>query len=214
MQEIIANDTQLSALWRHDGVNGMGAEIPVPTATDAMTRKPSDLPDGTISDVNLADILDRTDRLIYQRGLKKMGVSEAILAKIKSFNGMELSGGQFLAASFQLSHQLYFLQILKLDERIDALIKTLEDDEKETDPKKKMSHFDRVFYFKAYAGLISESARGYRLHQSGTESMVNMLRSGTPDPRTGGGRKKPGWGASQRPPIDIPPAQPPPDGPP
>lgn len=195
LQQIVAEDDQLRALFAIEGPGGTAVNIEAPDLNDSRTRTPSDLPDGVTNDLDLADIVGKADKMLFRRDLKKMGVGEKMLEKIKSLEGMALSGGQFLAASFQMSHQLYFLQLLGLDEQLDYVRKILKEDSDKSDPKEKMSHFDRVFYFKAYSAMVAESARGYRLMQAGTESLIRMLRAGGNKPGDTK-RAKPGWGVS------------------
>lgn len=201
LRDRVADDDQLRALYGRRNLPGVsgGAVAPVevepPGASDVVNRSPRDLPEGTVPEnFDAAEIVSRADRLALERGLKKMGIEEAMLAKIKSFGNIALSGGRFLAATFQLSHQLYFRQLLGLDGQLDYITQILNEDRLQRDPTKKMTHTERVFYMRTYGNLIAESARGFKQTREGTEALVKMMHSGTKLPSQSN-RKKPGWGA-------------------
>ncbi len=154
-----------------------------------MLRTPEDVPDG----VELAELVSEQDMGIFRLGLKKIGASDAILAKIKGLEKLSMNGGKFLAASLQITHRMYVVQLVGLYEEIDAIRKVLEDDRNETDSTKKLSIDDKGLLYKCYIAMVAESARGYTLNMRGTEALVRMMMAAGKK-WGGGGKKKPGWG--------------------
>lgn len=188
------------------GGNSLGAEVSPPTEIEARRRTADDVPAGVIPDIELADVVQKEDLDMFRKGLRAMGASERVIAKLKGLDKLAESGGKFLATSLQITHRMHVVTVIGLYEEIDHIRQILQDDREQADPKLKMSHMDRTFYYNAYTAMVAETGKAYSLSMRGAEALVRMMlvaggKGGS------GKREKPKWGGVVKNPP-IPPAPP------
>lgn len=199
----IATDTELNALY-----GGMGAtskEVRPPGEVEVLTRSPDGAPDAldeelpAPKDINMALAIAEADMQAMRDGLKKMGIGEATLEKLKTLDTLAKNDGLFLSISLRTTHRMYFVQAVNLMEAADGLKKRyldpIQDPDKapgEMKDNKNCSDEERAYFYKCYHEMVKESGRAYSLMMAGTEAMVRMLKA------AGGGDKpkghtKPKW---------------------
>lgn len=169
----VRNDDQLRALY---GARAIGGEVPVVRQEDTHGRSPEDLPDGVMPTKGMqwVELVSEQDIDLIRKGLKGMGLSEGILDNIKQMGKMAKSGGSFLAAALQITHQSYFASTMETFELSRRVKKILDDDEKEADPAKKLSHDDKRAYYEIYLEMQGALGQAYNLNLKGSEAIFRI----------------------------------------
>lgn len=147
----------------------------------------------TPDDVELAEVVSKEDQLIFTKGLKALGASDAILEKIERLDSLAESGAKFLSTTLQLTHRYHVVTLVGMWEEMDAIKKTLSEDRAQTDPEKRLPLEERKLLYQLYIAMVEQTANGYKLTMQGAEAMVRMMMSA--GKKFGGEKKgKPGWG--------------------
>lgn len=199
----IANDTELNALY--GGMSAASKEVKPPEGLDVLTRSPEEAPAAIVEDgvpppkdINMALAIAESDMQAMRDGLKRMGIGDSTLAKLKELDTLAKNDGLFLSISLRTTHRMYFVQAVNLMETADGLKKRyldpVQDPDKapgETKENNNCNAEERAYFYKCYHEMVKESGRAYSLMMAGTEAMVRMLKAATGDdkPRS----KKPKW---------------------
>lgn len=188
----IKNHTQLRALWSRANEDIHGINGPkVTTETEALNRDISVLPGMTPEGVELAQMVSESDNELLRKGLKKLGVSDKMLSRLKTLDGLAKSSGHFLSISLEKTHRLYFLSLIGLNEVADELRQRLL--AKEGEPGYIASDESRAYFNRNYAEFVKESGNGYKLMMEGAANMVRMLQAANGDEDAGAALGKPKW---------------------
>lgn len=184
VQNRIARDPQLNALYGDMAPNG---DSPVPPReADVLLRQPSDFP-LVPSNPELGEMVKETEKLVRD-GLSTLGVPAATIAKLKSFDGLAVGAGAFLAQSLQDTHQIYYIKLMQLDAMADDIKRRyLDEGAPEAPPP-----LERMFWQRAYNECIEQLGKGHDRMLSGTQAMVAMMKAKGKQSEIGG-RAKPGW---------------------
>lgn len=187
----IQNDDQLRALY---GRRGNQAEVtPAATQVEAMRRMPGDRPP-VVDDVELAELVTDHDNEILSKGLKRLGMSDELVKKIKDLDRLAESSGKLISVSLQKTHGMYLVQLFNLMEMADALRLRLNAKHGD-DGFEPMSNMDRAFLLRNYTDMVKEAGNGYKMMLTGAQVMTEMLLgSESQDGKAPVIRKKPGWG--------------------
>ena len=197
----IYENSQLNAIWGRGELSNPDGPSP-PQGTQAMDRKPLDLPadpDG----VELAQMVAKADRELHEKGLKKLGVSKDMLKRLRGLEGLARSSGHFIAISLETTHRSYYLQVLELMETAYRLRERL------------MAKAGEVGYIaddearaclnKNYVEMVKEAGRAYELMLKGAQAMVQMIVDTKGLEMPTGKKKKPGWEIKAAPKQAMPP---------
>lgn len=161
-----------------------------------MRRSPSDLPLAAAGDsgVELAELVSDQDNKILADGLKRLGMSEALVKKIKDLDRLAESSGKLISVSLQKTHGMYLVQLFHLMEMADDLRERLS--KKSTDEGyEAMSSQDRAFLLRCYTEMVKESGNGYEKMLKGAQVMTEMLLgAGGDNSNAPVVKRKPGWG--------------------
>ncbi len=156
-----------------------------------MNRPMEVVPPMTPESVELAQMVSEADNEILQRGLKKLGVSESMLKRLKNLDGLARSSGHFLSISLEKTHRLYFLQLVGLNEVADELREKLL--AKPGQPGHIVDAEARAYFNRNYAEFVKEAGNGYKLMMEGASNMVRMLQAAKGDDDAPGPSGKPKW---------------------
>ncbi|MBU2072773.1 MAG: hypothetical protein KKA68_21270 [Gammaproteobacteria bacterium] len=189
----IANNEQLKAIY------GMGQTLEPKTglsAGEVMNRKPQG---GLVqinsdpSTVDLVEIVSDCDRQLHELGLKKMGLSETLINRVRKLDGLAANTGKFLSISLEKLSRSYYVQVLELMEIAQ------ENRRRIMIPEGQPGHLsdaqEVTWANKIYIEQVKEAGRAYELFLHGAQAMVEMMikveKSGK---APAGQRAKPGWG--------------------
>lgn len=176
-------------LYALHGERTSGEEITPPTPGTTLLRSPDEIPVAP-SDPQLGTMVIQTEKLIRD-GLEKIGVPATTIARLKAFDGLAVGAGAFLAQSLQDTHQIYYVNLLKLDEMA-ADIKRRYLDPGATEG---LADLERMFWQRAYNEIVDQLGKGYDRMLSGTQAMVAMMKAQR-DRQDGNGKmpkSKPGF---------------------
>lgn len=155
-----------------------------------MRRTPADRPTQP-EDVELAELVTDQDNKILADGLKRLGMSDELVKKVRDLDRLAESSGKLISVSLQKTHGMYLVQLFNLMDMADKLKDRLA--KKQGDEGfEPMSNLDRAFLQRNYTEMVREAGNGYKLMLSGALAMTEMLKGAT---EQGGGvvKKKPGW---------------------
>lgn len=165
----IKNKPHLYAIW---GEHGSGKDIPVPTEATTLMRKPVDLP-VVPTDPMLGKMVIQTEKLIRD-GLINVGVPQSTIDRLKAFDGLAVGAGAFLAQSLQDTHQIYYVNLLKLDEMAADIKRRYLDEDATEKPDDMMA---RMFWQRAYNEIVEQLGKGHDRMLAGTQAMVAMMKA-------------------------------------
>jgi hypothetical protein len=144
--------------------------------------------------VDLAQMVAESDNEILRKGLKELGVSDEMLERMKTLDGLARTSGHFLSVSLEKTHRLDFLQLIHLHEVADGLRQKLL--AKAGAPGHIADDETRSYLNRNYVELVKAGGEGYKLMMEGAQAMVRMLAAAQgddpEDKPTGTG--KPRWG--------------------
>lgn len=161
--------------------------IKPPADAETLIRNPGEIVAPT--DGQLVNMVVETEKVIRD-GLEKVGVSKTAIARLKSFDGLNIKAGQFLVQSLQDIKNLYYVNLIGLDEMAQG-IKTRYLDVNATETTTPM---ERMFWQRAYNEIVDQLGKGFDRMLSGTQAMVAIQKAQSGDKGRGGGAKaKPGW---------------------
>lgn len=201
----IRKNPELKALWSNSrSVHGNPA--PEAKTVEVMNRRPKQMSDLTPESVELAQMVSESDNELLRKGLKKLGVSDKMVERLKTLDGLARSSGHFLSISLEKTHRLYFLQLIGLNEVADELRARLL--AKPDEPGWVAGDEERAFLNRNYSEMVKEAGNGYKIMMEGAANMVRMLAAakGNDDPT--GPTGKPKWGRVNEPKA-VDPTQPP-----
>lgn len=141
-----------------------------PTEAETMLRRPDQLPIAP-SDPQLGKMVIATEKLIRD-GLDKLGVPQTTIDKLKAFDGLAIGAGAFLAQSLQDTHQIYYVNLMRLDARAEEIYRRylVEDAPEKPDPMAQM------FWQRAYNEIVEQLGKGHDRMLAGTQAMVAMMK--------------------------------------
>jgi hypothetical protein len=140
----------------------------------SINRQPDiEIPGRTPEEVT-AQILE-ADRALMAEGLAKLGVKPETIQKLRDLEGLARDGGRFLSMSVQKTHEIYFLQLVKLFEEAER-IRTEFLDKDDISPK------DKAFWRRLYLDMVKESGKGYQNTFDGARALAEMMMSSMPGP--------------------------------
>lgn len=202
LKDRIRGNKELKALWPISR-SAHGPSVPEAKTAEVMNRKPRQMSDLTPESVELAQMVSESDNELLRKGLKELGVSDKMVERLKTLDGLARSSGHFLSISLEKTHRLYFLQLIGLNEVADELrtrllAKPNEDGYITNDEA-------RAFLNRNYAEMVKEAGNGYKIMMEGASNMVRMLAAakGNDDPT--GPTGKPKWGRVNEPKTAEPP---------
>ncbi len=196
LKDRIRKNKELKALWPSSlGVKGPAA--PETNTVEVMNRRPKEMSDMTPESVELAQMVSASDNELLRKGLKELGVSDKMLERLKTLDGLARSSGHFLSISLEKTHRLYFIQLIGLNEVADELRGRLL--AKSGDPGFIDNDELRSYLNRNYVEMVKEAGNGYKIMMEGATNMVRMLNaaSGKDDP--GAPTGKPKWGRVNEP---------------
>lgn len=148
-------------------------DMPVaPSESATMLRTPAQLP-VAVAAADLGQMVQATEKLLARGGLKKLGVPEATIAKLRDLRGLNIDFGAFLAVSLQDTHQLYYLRLMKLDAMLDEIDKRYL---AINATEQGITIDQRMTWQRTYNEGVAMFAQGWRNMMAGTEAMVAMER--------------------------------------
>jgi hypothetical protein len=163
----ILSDPELFALY---GEQGEEAVVKPPTDRDTLLRSPKDIPEPA-QDPKLGEMVIVTEKLI-RGGLEKLGVPKSTIEKLRNFDGLGVNAGKFLAQSLQDTHQIYYLNLLKLD----AMVEDIDRRYLAADATEAPDGMTRMFWQRARTEMVDQLGKGYDRMLSGTQAMVAMMK--------------------------------------
>jgi len=116
--------------------------------------------------MSLANEVMQMDRDAYRDALKKYGVSDRQLDKLRALDGLAKNAGHLLSISLQMTHQNYIGQLHNLADVADELKERLNPD---------MPSEEYAALSRAYIECVKEAGKGYGIMLTGTEAMVRMM---------------------------------------
>lgn len=180
----IDSDPQLSALY---GGVSKGKELQPLEKIDVMLRDQQDLPEATIPNEALGNMVEQTELIIRARQ-EANGAAPSTMKKLRSFDALNIRPGDFLAQSLKDTHAILYDQMLRLDERADAIKKKYLDEGAEI----AVDEMTRMFWQRAHTEIIKEIESIYGTLMAGTQAMIAMKKGS--DKGAKGSGPKPGWG--------------------
>lgn len=204
----IREHQQLRAVWGQAGVNSP-AGLPAPREADVMNRRPLDLPPIAPTGVELAEMVSAADKEFHELGLKKMGISEKLLKRIRDLDGLAPSSGSFIAISLEKVSRSYYVQVMELMEMAKDLRDSLMT--KGGQPGYIADDKARAYFNKNYIEMVKEAGRAYELFLTGAQVMVEMMIKTKGLEMPNGKKKKHGWEIMPAPEVKRHPMPPPPD---
>lgn len=167
---------------------------PPPTEAETLLRTPNQIVP-TIASVDLGQMVAVTEKLLGG-GLKKLGVPEATITKLRNLSSLRIDAGAMLAVSLQDTHQLYFLQLLALQARADEIKRLYLSEDEEVDeagkPMQRVEPMTRMFWQRAHTEIVEQLGKGYDRMMAGTQAMVAMMRAKGKGPQAP--KSEAGWG--------------------
>lgn len=184
----IKGNTQLNALFGQ--VNTLEGAQP-PTEGEVLVRDSKHLPLVPPAAMDLFEMVTDAEKKIHYAGLKKTGLSESLIKKIKSLEGLASSTGHFLAQSLEVLARSYYVQTLEMievasDLRAKLMAKSGEEGYVASDEA-------RAFFNRNYAEMVKETGRAFELMLSAIQAMVKMTAAGKGDEDPNTPTRKAGW---------------------
>lgn len=184
------NIPELMALYSDRLLN---SDLPAaPTEATTMLRNPSQVP-ALIPAQDLGQMVKVTEKLLGG-GLKKLGVPEATIKKLRDLSGLRIDAGAMLAVSLQDTHQLYYLQLLTLQARADEIKKRYLSEE-DPDCVQDLPPMERMFWQRAHTEIVEQLGKGYDRMMAGTQAMVAMMKGGKDKNAPASEQSEAGWTA-------------------
>lgn len=166
----------------------------MPRQGEVLNRTPISLPDTPPGAVELAEMVSDADKTFHEAGLKKLGVSDKLIERIRNLDSLAPSSGSFIALSLEKTHRSYYLQLMELMEMAQDLRARLM--AKAGEPGYIGDDKARAFFNKNYIEMVKEAGRGFELMLGGAQAFVKMLMDTNGENAGGNGgatKKKPGW---------------------
>lgn len=166
----IANDPRLKSLYASP--KGL-AEVQV-GAVESMTRGRSDAPAAFAptaleGDAVLAEVVQIQDEELMIQGLKKVGISDAMLEKLRNISALGPTAGRFMASSLALTHKLMVVQTIELKEEADYIREHYLRDQS-------LSAEERSYWQKCFNEIADLIGKGFDRTLAGTQALVAMQR--------------------------------------
>jgi hypothetical protein len=181
----IARTPKLAALYSN---RAEGGEV-VPLDEGAtLIRDPAEIPSAP-PDGKLAQMVEKSSKLVRD-DLLKLGVPQTTINKLKAFDGLAIDAGWFLVQSLQDTHQIYYINLLRLDAMAEDIKRRYLDEEATEKPEA----MERMFWQRAYNEIVDQLGKGHDRMLAGTQAVAAIMRAQTGDKGKGKGAKaKPGW---------------------
>lgn len=190
LRERINTNDKLRALWGHCTDPG---GPPVPTPRDVMGRDPLMLPEvKQPNEIELVDLLSKADYDMHRSRLRKLGLPDSVLERIKELEKLAPSTGHMIALSLEIGHRDYHVTGLQLTAMLDGLWRRLM--AKKGDPDHIADSEERAFLMKVYIDGVKERGNFFKIMLTAGEAMVKMM-DGVAHVGEGPAtkKKKPGW---------------------
>jgi hypothetical protein len=189
----------LRALWGNRNPDSPAPKPP--NADDAIDRRNGSLP-ASVKDaptIELGEVVAEADRRRYRAALRKAGVPEKQLEKMKNLDGLATSTGMLISVSLQQTHQNYIGQLHMLSSACDDLHERLKGVTMEDGTVVPLDAESASFLYRCYTEMVKEQGRGYQLMMEGAQALIRMMMMAKgDDPEGRGAQKKPGWGKPKK----------------
>ena len=166
----ISHDLRLKSLYASP--KGL-AEVQV-GEVEAMTRGRSDAPPAFApakqdGDAVLADVVQIQDEELIIQGLKKVGISDEMVEKLRNISALGPTAGRFMASSLALTHKLMVVQTIELKVEADYIREHYLRDEK-------LSAEERSYWQKSFNEIADLIGKGFDRTLAGTQALIAMQR--------------------------------------
>lgn len=143
---------------------------------EAMTRGRSDAPPAFApskqeGDAVLAEVVQIQDEELIIQGLKKVGISDEMLEKLRNISALGPTAGRFMASSLALTHKLMVVQTIELKQEADYIREHYLRDEN-------LSAEERSYWQKCYNEIADLIGKGFDRTLAGTQALIAMQRGG------------------------------------
>lgn len=166
----ISHDPRLRALYAPP--KGL-AEVQV-GEVEAMTRGRSDAPPAFAptrqeGDSVLADVVQIQDEELIIQGLKKVGISDEMVEKLRNISALGPTAGRFMASSLALTHKLMVVQTIELKVEADYIREHYLRNEN-------LSAEERSYWQKSFNEIADLIGKGFDRTLAGTQALIAMQR--------------------------------------
>lgn len=166
----IAHDLRLKSLYASP--KGL-AEVQV-GEVEAMTRGRSDAPPAFApakqdGDAVLADVVQIQDEELIIQGLKKVGISDEMVEKLRNISALGPTAGRFMASSLALTHKLMVVQTIELKVEADYIREHYLRNEN-------LSAEERSYWQKSFNEIADLIGKGFDRTLAGTQALIAMQR--------------------------------------
>ena len=166
----ISHDPRLKALYAPP--KGL-AEVQV-GEVEAMTRGRSDAPPAFAptrqeGDSVLADVVQIQDEELIIQGLKKVGISDEMVEKLRNISALGPTAGRFMASSLALTHKLMVVQTIELKVEADYIREHYLRNEN-------LSAEERSYWQKSFNEIADLIGKGFDRTLAGTQALIAMQR--------------------------------------
>ena len=168
-----------------------GKTIPM-TETEIETRKPMLVGrDREEGDAVLGQVVAAQEADLIRDGLRKAGIKDSTLEKLRTLTGLNVTGGRFLVATMDLAHRMTVYQSVALLEEAEHIKNTYLHNEE-------LTQEERYNWQRAYNEIAELIGKTFDRTLAGTQAMVAMQRGTSSDPKRSG---KPGPSALNEKPV-------------
>ena len=143
---------------------------------ESMTRgragtTPAFAPAQLVGDQAMAEVVQIQDEELMIQGLKKVGISDEMLEKLRNISALGPSAGRFMASSLALTHKLMVVQTIELKQEADYIREHYLRDEN-------LSAEERSYWQKCYNEIADLIGKGFDRTLAGTQALIAMQRGG------------------------------------
>lgn len=157
-----------------------GKEIPL-GQTEIETRRPLlNESDRRVGDAIIGDVIAAQEADLIRDGLKKAGIKDSTIEKLRTLSGLNVTGGRFLVASLDLAHRMTVYQSVALLEEAEHIKETYLHNEE-------LTQEERYNWQRAYNEIAELIGKTFDRTLAGTQAMVAMMGG-----NKGGKKEKPG----------------------
>lgn len=158
VQARVQSNRQLRAIW-------IQKELKPMALMDTLARPPSPV---VMTNSQLADALMRQNREIMRNGLRKAGIKDSTLEKLKIFEEFAPNAGEYLIASMDLSHRMMMFSTVKLQERALAI-------EEDYLDNATLDEEIKLQWQQAYNEIVDLIGKNFERTLAATQAMAKMM---------------------------------------
>ena len=172
IQHHIDNDPRLQALFAPpDKV--VAAQV---GDVEAMTRgrsgsTPAFAQAPLVGDAAMAEVVQIQDEELIIHGLKKVGIDDAMITKLRNISALGPTAGRFMASSLALTHKLMVVQTIELKQEADYIREHYLRDAN-------LSAEEKSYWQKCYNEIADLIGKGFDRTLAGTQALIAMQRGG------------------------------------